>query len=98
VEKIWVSGLLNEVMSLREKGYGETHRVKGLIYGTAGEFLDGKLTRKGAIERTKYNVHSYVRRQQTWFKRNPGVEWFDILQDDFEEIIYNRVKENIKNG
>ena len=98
VEKIWDSGLLNEVMNLREKGYGETHRVKGLIYGTAGEFLDGKLTRKGAIERTKYDVHSYVRRQQTWFKRNPDIEWFDISQDDFEEIIYNRVKENIKNG
>ena len=98
VEKIWDSGLLNEVMNLREKGYGETHRVKGLIYGTAGEFLDGKLTRKGAIERTKYDVHSYVRRQQTWFKRNPDIEWFDISRDDFEEIIYNRIKENIKNG
>jgi len=98
VEKIWDLELLNEVMDLRKKGYGKTHRVKDLIYGTAGEFLDGKLTKKSAIERTKFDVHSYVRRQQTWFKRNPDIEWFDISQDDFEEIIYNRVKENIKNG
>jgi len=98
VEKIWDLGLLDEVMDLRKKSYGETHRVKGLIYGTAGEFLDGKLTKKNAIERTKFDVHSYVRRQQTWFKRNPDIEWFDISRDDFEEIIYNRIKENIKNG
>jgi len=98
VEKIWDLGLLDEVMDLRKKSYGETHRVKGLIYGTAGEFLDGKLTKKNAIERTKFDVHSYVRRQQTWFKRNPDIEWFDISRDDFEEIIYNIVEENIKNG
>jgi len=98
VEGIWTLGLLDEVRDLRKKGFGEIPRIKGLIYGTAGDFLDGKVTKEYAIKRTKFNVHAYIRRQQTWFRRNPNIKWVDISQDDFEEIIYNKIKENVKNG
>lgn len=33
---------------------------------------------EGAIERWKLDEHAYARRQMTWFKKQPGIVWFDI--------------------
>jgi len=38
--------------------------------------LQGKRDLPSAIEQTKLDVRHYAKRQLTWFRREPGVEWF----------------------
>lgn len=95
VNEIWRGGLTEEVKSLVEMGYENSPKIKGIVYKEVFDYLEGVLTKPEAIQKTKFNLHSYIRRQQTWFKKNNLIEWFDISKDDFKEIIYNRIKENL---
>ena len=95
VNEIWRGGLTEEVKSLVEMGYENSPKIKGIVYKEVFDYLEGVLTKPEAIQKTKFNLHSYIRRQQTWFKKNNLIEWFDISKDDFKEIIYNRVKETL---
>lgn len=95
VDEIWENGLIDEVKSLIEMGYGNSPKVKGIVYKEVFDYIQGNLNRSEAVQKTKFNLHSYIRRQQTWFKRNNSIKWFDISKDDFREIIYNRIKENL---
>jgi tRNA dimethylallyltransferase len=95
VVEIWNGGLIAEVKSLLEKGYGDSRKLKGLVYKTVLDFLDGEMSDENAVERIKFDIHAYIRRQQTWFKKNNEIQWVDISKDDFKEIIYNKIKGNI---
>lgn len=95
VDEVWNGGLVEEVKSLLKKGYGNSRKLKGLVYKTILDFLDGKIASDKTVERIKFDVHAYIRRQQTWFKKNEKIQWFDISKDDFEEIIYNKIKETM---
>jgi len=95
VDEIWDGGLIDEVKSLVEMGYGDSSKIKGIVYKEVFDYIEGNLKKSEAIQKTKFNLHSYIRRQQTWFKKNNLIEWFDITKDDFKEIIYNRIKENL---
>lgn len=95
VDEIWSGGLIDEVKSLTEMGYGNSSKLKGIVYKEVFDYIGGNLAESEAVQKTKFGLHAYIRRQQTWFKKNNLVEWFDISKDDFKEIIYNRVKENL---
>ena len=95
VDEIWDGGLISEVNNLCGMGYGDSRKLKGLVYKTVLDYLNEKLLDEDAKNRIKFDIHSYIRRQQTWFKKNNDIYWVDISQDDFKEIIYNKIKENI---
>ena len=95
VDEIWDDGLIDEVKSLLKMGYGDSSKIKGIVYREVFDYIEGNLNKSEAIQKTKFSLHSYIRRQQTWFKKNNLIEWFDITKDDFKEIIYNRIKENL---
>ena len=95
VDFIWKNGLVDEVKGLIEMGYANSHKMKGLVYKTTVRFINGKITEKEDVERIKFDIHAYIRRQQTWFKRNKNIIWVDISKDGFEEIIYNIIKGEI---
>ncbi|MBR5036559.1 MAG: tRNA (adenosine(37)-N6)-dimethylallyltransferase MiaA [Prevotella sp.] len=48
-------------------------------------YLDGTWTLEEAVERIKGNTRRYMRKQLTWFKRDPQIHWFH--PDQQEEII-----------
>lgn len=89
VENIWKDGLIGETEGLINMGYKDSSKMNGLIYKTVLEFLEGILSAEKAIERIKFDMHSYIRRQQTYFKKNNDVVWFDIDKESFKENIYN---------
>jgi tRNA dimethylallyltransferase len=90
LDTIWTSGLLGEVQQLRDAGYKDSPRLKGLVYKEVSEFLDGVLPEDAAKQRAKYALHAYIRRQLTWFKRNEAIKWFDCTSNGIiDEIRYN---------
>src|SRR6267143_1381321 len=51
-------------------------------YRRVVEFLQGQRDLQSAIEQTKLDVRHYAKRQLTWFRHEPGVEWLDGFGDD----------------
>ncbi|EKE00264.1 MAG: tRNA delta(2)-isopentenylpyrophosphate transferase [uncultured bacterium] len=92
LEQVWQNGLLDETQNLIKAGFTNTPQLNGLIYKSAKAFLAGTLTAQDAIQRAKYDLHSYIRRQQTWFKKNPDTTWFDICEKTFSQKVEDVVK------
>lgn len=75
VEEMFRSGLIEETKNLLKK-YSETSpSMSGIGYKEVGEYLNGKIDLKTAIERTKFRTHAYAKRQLTWFKRDKHINW-----------------------
>lgn len=88
LEQIWHNGLLaEEVTSLIDKSYENTPQLNGLIYKTAKSFLKSEISENEAIKRCKYDLHAYIRRQETWFKANKNIKWFDISEPDYTDAV-----------
>jgi tRNA dimethylallyltransferase len=97
-EGIWKHGLLEETRRLIDMGYRDSPKLNGLIYKSALNFLDGKLNDDKALDRIKFDLHGYIRRQQTYFKKNRDIVWFDISKENWRQNIYNFIEGKMKNG
>jgi tRNA dimethylallyltransferase len=97
-EKIWNNGLIEETESLLKMGYKKSPKLKGLVYKSVVDFLDKKLGGVEALQRIKFDLHGYIRRQQTYFNKNKDIAWFDISKENYPKNIYNFIEEQIKNG
>lgn len=63
----------------------------GLVYELCGEVIAGNITKEEAIARFKVVDWQYARRQRTWFKRNPFIQWFNSgsLAEDYIDSALN---------
>lgn len=86
LEFVWHNGLIDEVKNLVDKGYKNSPKIKGLVYKSVMDFLQGRMPQEDAVQRAKYDLHAYIRRQQTYFKRNNEIIWFDIEKNTIKEI------------
>lgn len=91
------NGLLGEVKDLINRGYKNAPPLTGIIYQTAVSHLDGKISKEEMLRRIKFDLHGYIRRQLTWFKRDQEIRWFDITQPNFdletEEMVESLLKD-----
>jgi tRNA dimethylallyltransferase len=77
------AGLVAEVRRLLERGVPATSSALGAHgYRRAVEYLRGERTLESAVEQTKLDVRHYAKRQMTWFRREPEVEWVEGFGDD----------------
>jgi tRNA dimethylallyltransferase len=75
-------GLLEEAARLRERFDRGLPAFSAIGYREAWAVLDGELDRAAAIElNTKRNV-DFAKRQATWFRSEPGIEWLDAEDDN----------------
>jgi tRNA dimethylallyltransferase len=78
VERMWAAGLLDEVRSLLPAGLREGRTAgRALGYQQALAQLDGTLTEEEAKEETARGTRRFVRRQRSWFRRDPSIVWLD---------------------
>lgn len=75
---MWADGLIDEVRGLIPLGleYGKT-ASRAIGYQQALAQLRGEVTEEQAIEETQALTRRYARRQVSWFKRYPEVQWLD---------------------
>lgn len=85
-------GMIREVKELHRNGLS-LNRMKelGLEYGLLAEYLKEKITYKELVEKLKIKIHQYAKRQMTWFKKEKGIVWFDITQEDFAKKVEKEV-------
>ena len=85
-ETIWKNGVVEETQKLLDLGFSDSKPLNGLIYKTVKEFIVGDKSEAEALQRIKFDLHSYIRRQQTWFKRNKKIKWFDCSNIDLKDV------------
>ena len=73
---MWESGLLDEVRALLAAGYGpDLLPMTGHGYREAVRYLAGESSRVEALESMVRRTRQYAKRQATWFRRDPRIEW-----------------------
>jgi tRNA dimethylallyltransferase len=77
------AGLVEEVRRLLARGVPASSSALGAHgYRRVVEYLRGERTLESAVEQTKLDVRHYAKRQMTWFRREPGVEWVEGFGED----------------
>lgn len=92
VDAIVKKGLIEETQDLVARGYKDTPQLQGLIYKSVVAHLDNQISLEEMSQRIKYDLHSYIRRQETYFRKMPNVTWLDITQPTFDEELASRVE------
>ncbi|MFD5225221.1 tRNA (adenosine(37)-N6)-dimethylallyltransferase MiaA [Microbacterium sp. NPDC058342] len=78
VERMWRDGMLDEVARLREAGIeGGATASRAIGYAQALAQLRGDVSEQQAVAETQALTRRYARRQVSWFKRYPGIEWLE---------------------
>lgn len=83
VEEMIEHGLEAEARSLYDKR--ELNALNTVGYKEMFEYFDGTTTLEEAIFKIQSNTRRYCRKQQTWFKRDPSIKWFNPCE--IKEII-----------
>lgn len=79
VVKLINEGLVREVASLIERGYGaDLPAMKAIGYKEIISYLYGECDLQVATEEIKKNTRHYAKRQLTWLKRYDFVKWINI--------------------
>ncbi len=76
VARMWQAGLVDEVRRLEGAGLraGRT-ASRALGYAQVLAFLDGDWSEQEAARQTVQATRRFVRRQESWFRRDPRVVW-----------------------
>ena len=76
-EAHFAAGLVDEVKGLLDTHVPADSNALGAHgYRRLVEYLRGQRDLSSAIEQTKLDVRHYAKRQLTWFRHEPDVEWF----------------------
>lgn len=82
-ERHFANGLVDEVRRLLDSGVPANSNALGAHgYRRVVEFLQGQRDLASALEQTKLDVRHYAKRQLSWFRHEPGVQWVDGFGDD----------------
>jgi tRNA dimethylallyltransferase len=82
VQTMFESGLVEETERLLAR-YGEhPWPLRSLGYRQAVGLLRGHLAHEAAVEAMRQGHRNYAKRQMTWFRKEPGVEWLTGFGDD----------------
>ncbi|HEY4241269.1 MAG TPA: tRNA (adenosine(37)-N6)-dimethylallyltransferase MiaA [Kofleriaceae bacterium] len=91
VDAMLAAGLEAEVAALREQGYVPPLRSQQAIgYAELHEVAEGRTERARAIELIKRNSRHYARRQLSWYRPDPSIEWGAVDLADLERYLAGR--------
>lgn len=90
VESRIKKGMIEEAYKLHKSGMSfERMFDLGLELRALSFFLQEKITKEELVEYLQVKIRNYLKRQQTWFKKDNEINWFDIEQVSFQEKIEN---------
>jgi tRNA dimethylallyltransferase len=76
VEDMMRAGLVDEVRALEAAGLRDgVTASRALGYAQILAHFDGRLTLPGAVAETARATRRFVRRQRSWFRRDPRIRW-----------------------
>ena len=83
VDKMLAAGLEQEVKKLSERFGWDIEPMKGIGYQQWREYFEGNQTLEQTRQRIISATAQLAKRQRTWFKRNPDIQWFDSPKEAY---------------
>lgn len=80
VDQMVQSGLIEEARAFFASAYSAT-AVQAIGYKELRPYFSGALSLEQAVEDIKRETRRYAKRQLSWFRRNPDINWFYL--DDY---------------
>lgn len=81
------AGLIDEARALRKRYDPALPAFSAIGYREAWAVLDGELTREQAIELDARRNVTFARRQATWFRAEPEIEWVEATEAPVERAL-----------
>ena len=78
---MFAAGLLEETHGLLER-WGTVKALDSLGYRQALCVLDGSMSMEDAIKAAQQGHRNFAKRQMTWFRREPEVQWIEGFGDE----------------
>jgi tRNA dimethylallyltransferase len=75
-------GLIEETAALRERFGDGCGALGALGYAQAMSVLRGEMTVAGAVAAAQQGHRNYAKRQMTWFRREPAIQWLGGFGDE----------------
>ena len=73
------AGLVEEVRRLLASGCdASSNAMRALGYRQIVDALRGRCSVDDAIQRLKRDTKRYAKRQWTWFRRDPAIQWIEL--------------------
>jgi len=83
VARMWQLGLVEEVRELAAAGLAKGRTAsRALGYAQVLRFLDGEGTEEAAALQTVQATRKFIRRQESWFRRDPRIRWLPADDPD----------------
>ena len=78
------AGLIEEAGALRERFDPALPAFSAIGYREAWAVIDGELTREAAIAEDARRNQAFAKRQRTWFRAEPGIDWIDAADNPLD--------------
>ena len=98
--RMFEGGLIAEVESILGRGFAaEAKPFESHGYRQAVQMLRGELNAKEAIFYAQRNTRNYAKRQMTWFRKEPDMEWLKGFGEEphIREAALARIREFLTN-
>ena len=97
VDMMFDAGLIEEVEHLIKFGVKpDCQAFKGIGYKEVVDYINGNITLDECRDLIKKNTRHFAKRQITWYKRMPYIEWIHIDINTSKDFIFNKAMDLIR--
>ncbi len=97
VDAMFAKGFVEEVRELMNRGLEKSLTAgKANGYPEVIQLLNGKLTLEISVVLVKQRTRNFAKRQLTWFKKEPGIQWLDLSENGTTSIIAAKIQKMIE--
>jgi len=97
VEAMFARGIVEETARLLGQGCRrESGAMKGLGYQQISGYLSGEYDRAEALRLLQRDTRHFAKRQLTWFRKEPGLQWWSLSEQDSPEDVAGRLSETVQ--
>ena len=91
VEIMFEQGLVDEVKTLLDSGVNpQCQAFKGIGYKEVIQYLEGLISYDACVDLIQKNTRHFAKRQITWYKRMPYIEWITIDKQTTSNEIFGK--------
>ncbi len=92
-QQMIADGLVAEVERLCEKYGVDLPLLNTLGYQEIKQYLHGEISLSQAQDLIVIHTRQFAKRQRTWFRAYPEIEWFDANSPDLLDITWQRIQD-----
>jgi tRNA dimethylallyltransferase len=92
-EQMITDGLVDEVEYLCQKYGFDLSLLNTLGYQEIKQYLAGEISLDAAKELIILHTRQFAKRQRTWFRQSPNLEYFDMNNSNLLESVWQRINQ-----